>query len=187
MSQSHRPLDVRSGLVLDTHDLIRQAGAMREVTDTVQAPTSVGNGVIEVPQGSRITLDLRLEAVVEGVLVTGTASATATGECGRCLTPISMPVEVDVQELYAYADRDLSADEAEELSTMTGDLLDLEPVLRDQVVLDLPFQPLCREDCLGLCPRCGFRLNDDSDHRHDDEVDPRWAGLSGWQPDASRR
>ena len=60
---------------------------------------------------------------------------------------------------------------------LEGDLLDLEPVLRDAVVLALPFQPLCRPDCLGLCPECGARLADDPDHTHDAPIDPRWAQL----------
>ena len=59
-------------------------------------------------------------------------------------------------------------------------MIDLEPVLRDAAMLDLPFIPLCREDCAGLCPTCGVNLNDDPDHGHDEAIDPRWAGLTDW-------
>ena len=62
---------------------------------------------------------------------------------------------------------------------MEGDLVDLEPLLRDGVVLDLPFQPLCREDCEGLCAECGANLNDDPQHTHDAPLDPRWEKLRG--------
>jgi uncharacterized protein len=62
---------------------------------------------------------------------------------------------------------------------LEGDLLDLEPLLRDAVVLALPFQPLCREDCPGLCIECGARLADDPDHQHEEAIDPRWATLQG--------
>jgi uncharacterized protein len=62
---------------------------------------------------------------------------------------------------------------------MEGDLIDLEPALRDQVVLALPFTPLCSDDCAGLCPECGVRLDDEPDHKHEDAVDPRWSALGG--------
>ena len=65
------------------------------------------------------------------------------------------------------------------------DLLDLEPLLRDAVVLALPFQPLCEDDCPGLCAECGARLADDPDHAHEAAIDPRWAGLAALQQDAA--
>ena len=76
-----------------------------------------------------------------------------------------------------------SSEEDDGVSTLEGDLVDLEPLLRDAVVLALPFQPLCMEDCPGLCPDCGFRLADDPDHAHDAAIDPRWAGLTALQQD----
>lgn len=168
----------RSGLVLDTHDLVRRAGEMREVRTTVTAPSDLGIAVIGVPEGAPIELDLRLEAVVEGVLVTGTAYAPLTGECVRCLTAVSDEIEVDVQELFTYAESDA---EDEEASRLDGERADLEPVLRDAIVLELPFQPVCRPDCAGLCPVCGHDLNADPDHSHDAAVDPRWAQLAQFE------
>src|SRR5688500_12675863 len=102
MSSPHRPLDRRSGLVLDTHDLGRRPGAMKQVRTFVDAPTDLGIAVIGVPPGSPIVLDLRLGSVVEGVLVTGAAVVELRGECVRCLTEISDEMEVDVQELFVY-------------------------------------------------------------------------------------
>jgi uncharacterized protein len=150
-----------------------------------EAPAELGIEVLAVPEGSPVHLDLRLEAVMEGVLVTGSAEAGLEGECARCLEPIEDNVRVDLQELFVYDDRDnpLVDDEDSDVSRLVGDLLDLEPVLRDAVVLALPFQPLCREDCPGLCIECGARLADDPEHAHEDPVDPRWAALSGLTQD----
>jgi uncharacterized protein len=174
MSSPHRPLKPRSGLVLDTHELGRRAGAMKVVRTSIEAPADLGITVIGVPRGSPVELDLRLESVVEGVLVTGSATVEVRGECVRCLGEISDELEVDIQELYVYpgveADDDLA-------SRLEGDLIDLEPLLRDEVVLDLPFQPLCRDDCSGLCIECGADLNDNPNHRHELGVDPRWEAL----------
>jgi uncharacterized protein len=131
--------------------------------------------MIGVPPGATLDLDLRLEAVMEGVLVSGTASAPLVGECGRCLDPIASEIEVDLQELYAYPESEATEDEA---SRLHGDFLDLEPVLRDAVVLALPLAPLCREDCGGLCTVCGAR-RDDVDCGHEvAPADPRWAALN---------
>ena len=174
MSSPHRPLDHRSGLVLDTRDLGRRAGAMKVVQTTVQAPADLGIAVIGVPPGSPVELDLRLESVIEGVLVTGTATVDVRGECVRCLTEISDTLEVDVQELFVHPESEATEEEA---SRLEDDLVDLEPLLRDGVVLDLPFQPLCREDCQGLCVECGADLNDDPDHSHAVAIDPRWEKL----------
>ncbi len=176
MSSQHRPLDTRSGLVLDTHELGRRAGAMKQVHTTVEAPADLGIAVIAVPVKSPIELDLRLESVVEGVLVTGTALVQLHGECVRCLTDISDEMEIDVMELFVYPGNEPADDD--DASRLVGDLIDLEPLVRDAVVLDLPFQPLCRDDCAGLCVTCGTDLNDDPDHTHEAPIDPRWERLA---------
>jgi uncharacterized protein len=173
-------LDPRAPLVLDTRELGRRPGSERKVTRTVPAPADLGIEVLRVPEDSPVELDLRLEAVVEGVLVTGTARAGLVGECVRCLAEVDDTIDSDFTELFVYDEREVAADdEDEETSRLQGDLLDLEPVLRDSVVLALPFQPLCREDCPGLCVECGARLADDPEHHHDAPVDPRWAALQG--------
>ncbi len=160
---------------------------MREVSLAVPAPAGIGIMSIGVPEGSGIELDIRLESVIEGVLVSGTARVQLTGECSRCLDTVTDELEVDLQELYRYEATDAHGrvqrepdedDEDDEQLTLAGDYLDLEPVLRDAVVLDLPLAPVCRDDCPGLCPQCGFRLEDDLDHHHD-VIDPRWAALGG--------
>ena len=172
----HLP-DHRSGLVLETHELSRRAGLLREVIRVAEAPTDLGIDVIGVPPGSPVDLNLRLESVVEGVLVTGTAVVRLQGNCARCLDEISSTEEVEIQELFCYPGKEM--DDAEALH-IEGELIDLEPVLRDAVVLDLPFTPLCRPDCAGLCPECGANLNQDPEHGHVEPIDPRWAGLEVW-------
>lgn len=180
-------LDPRAPLVLDTRELGRRPGSQREVTRSAPAPADLGIEVLSVPEGSPVELDLRLEAVMEGVLVTGTAHVVVEGECTRCLEPIRDELEVTFQELFVYDDtrhgsRTDSAED-DETSRLEDDLLDLEPLLRDAVVLALPFQPLCQPDCPGLCPECGVRLADDPDHGHEPAVDPRWAALAELRED----
>ena len=173
-------LDPRKPLVLDTRELGRRPGSMREMRFPAPAPERLGVDLIGVPAGAELDLDLRLESVMEGVLVSGTTTVPLVGECGRCLDPISDELVVELQELFAYADSstDVTADE-DEIARMEGDLLDLEPVLRDAVVLALPLTPLCREDCPGLCAGCGERLADLPEGHTHDAPDARWAGLQG--------
>ena len=153
---------------------------MVRIDRVVPAPAELGTEVIGVPEGSDISVNGRLESVVEGVLVTVVVSTQAVGECSRCLDPVHVPVEVDLQELYEYDDPEMrsSEDEESDLQRLEGEFLDLEPALRDAVVLALPRVPLCDEQCLGLCPECGIRLDTDPSHAHE-QVDPRWAALQG--------
>ena len=182
-------LDHRKPLVFDTHELGRRPGALQRLTRTVDAPKDLGiQGVIGVPEGAPVELELRLESVMEGVLVTGTSRAVAKGECVRCLEPLELELEAEFQELFSYPDADDrgrpkadpadDAEEDEDMFFIEDGLFDLEPVLRDAVVLALPMQPVCQDDCPGLCSQCGARLADDPDHHHD-AVDIRWAALQG--------
>ncbi|GAB7190560.1 DUF177 domain-containing protein [Kineococcus sp. NUM-3379] len=177
MRQHAGHLDPKAPLVLSTHELGRRPGTMRKVQRTAPAPAELGTEVIKVPEGSDLALDLRLEAVMEGVLVSGTVTGRAEGECVRCLDDVSRDVSVELQELYTYEAR-ASAEDDDELHSLDGDLLDLEPVVRDAIVLALPFQPVCTEDCPGLCAECGAHLAEDPEHSHEN-VDPRWAALQG--------
>ncbi|MFX0537755.1 YceD family protein [Ornithinimicrobium sp. Y1847] len=177
--------------VVDTRELIRRPGTMKELSWTLTAPERIGTDVIGVPAGSEVEIDLRLESVVEGVLASGTVTASSSGVCVRCLDELEGDLDVTFQELFAYperADRHGKASTArgtakqtdsdeEEQYELDGDLMDLEEVLRDAIVTALPFQPVCRDDCPGLCSECGARLADDPDHHHD-VIDPRWAALS---------
>jgi len=176
----------------------RQAGSALTQTRTVPAPGNLRLELIGVPAGADVALEVRFEAVSEGVLATGTAIAPLAGECARCLAPLTSSVTVGFQELYLYADgrhdkhdrhdrydkhdrydrHDEHDEQDDEERHLDGDLLDLEPAFRDAVVLALPMSPLCREDCPGLCAECGAPLADAGPgHRHDEATDPRWAAL----------
>jgi uncharacterized protein len=176
MARRSLRLNPHAPLVVDTRELGRQAGSLHRVARTVPAPPMLGVGLLAVPEGSTLELDLRLEAVVEGVLVTGRISGSLTGECGRCLDPVEDTFDVRFQELYAYGDGAQQREDPDEALCLVGDFLDLEPALRDAVVLSLPLTPLCSADCPGLCGQCGAQLRDDPAHTHD-RHDPRWAGL----------
>ncbi|MFC7742279.1 YceD family protein [Nocardiopsis composta] len=179
-------LDPRSPFVVDTRPLGRQPGSMRTATRVVPAPGSLAAGTSAIPEGSEIELDFRLEAVMEGVLVTGTAEARYEGECARCLDPVSRSFEGSYQELFRYPEEDAygrtedvpDEEDGEEDYYLEGDLLDLEQVVRDATVLALPLSPLCRDDCPGLCVECGVKLAEaGADHGHGERVDPRWEAL----------
>ena len=180
-------LDPRAPLVLDTKDLPRRPGAMRLIQRAVHAPSDLGLDLVRVPEGADLTLDLRLESVTEGVLLSGTVSGPVEGECGRCLRPVTDTVIVSLQELYAYEHSATEeTTEEDEVGRPQGDLLDLEPALRDAVVLALPNHPRCREDCPGLCPDCGVPLDElPADHSHR-QRDPRWAALAKLTEDAEQ-
>src|ERR1700712_72774 len=131
-------LDPRAPLVLDTRELGRRPGSQRRLSFQAEAPAELGIEVLRVPEGAPVEIDLRLEAVMEGVLVTGSADADLEGECVRCLEPIEDTVHVDFQELFVYDDPETRAvsgysGDDEDVSRLEDDLLDLEPVLRDTV------------------------------------------------------
>lgn len=177
-------LDPRSPLVISTRELTRRPGTMQELHRTVRLPEELGTDIISIKARTAVDIEVRLESVIEGVLVTGSVSGTATGACVRCLDPVDLPVEGRFQELFAYTDRaahhrevGVDADE-DEVHELVGDLLDLGSVIRDAVVPTLPFQPVCRHDCPGLCCQCGIRLADDPEHHHE-VIDPRWSALGG--------
>ncbi len=169
---------------IPVYDLMHRPGEMRERAFEFDAPERLGEGMVSVPVGENIEIDLRLEGLHDGILVSAEVAPPAVGECVRCLDPVSLPVEVEIQELFAY-----SPDEAFDFA-VHDDYVDLEPVVRDAVVLALPFQPVCRPDCPGLDPETGLKLADDPDRAPRDVLDPRWAALQDFtnettqQPDA---
>jgi uncharacterized metal-binding protein YceD (DUF177 family) len=166
--------------VVDLRELGRRAGSLHEVHKTLPAPAGWRVELIGVPEGAEVALRLRLESVMEGVLVSGEIDVPVTGSCARCLEPVEDTLQLDVQELFAYAGSTTEAtSEQDEVRRVEGDFLDLEPMVRDAVVLALPLSPVCSEDCSGLCVGCGQRLDDlPADHSHE-LLDPRWAGLAG--------
>ncbi|VEG25577.1 YceD family protein [Actinomyces howellii] len=173
-----------AALVVDIVDLSRQTGSIKDVHVEVPAPADLGTEVIGVPQGSPVVVDAELTSVDDGVLVRGRADLSVHGQCVRCLRDIDEERTVSFDELYlmpeaARAQVDQGDEEADDLFLMGDTTLDLEPALRDALVLTLPFRPLCTPQCAGLCPQCGERLEDlPVDHAHE-SLDPRWSALEG--------
>ncbi|BAX91787.1 hypothetical protein MSG_01633 [Mycobacterium shigaense] len=173
-------------MAIDITRLGRRPGAMVTLRHTVPSPLRIGLDMIAIPQDAPLDLDLRVESVSEGVLVTGTVAGTTVGECSRCLTPVHGRVQVALTELFAYPDSATEATTSEdEVGRVVDDVINLEQCVIDAVGLELPFAPVCRPDCPGLCPECGALLADEPGHRHD-RIDPRWAKLAALFPASGR-
>lgn len=168
-----------SPLAINIAQLGRRPGAMFPVHLTVPSPSRIGLELIAIERGAPLELDLRVESVSEGVLVTGTVTAPTAGECARCLTKMAGQVQVELTELFAYRESktDETTDE-DELGRVLGDVVDLEQPVIDAVGLALPFSPVCQDDCPGLCPDCGVPLATAEPGHHHDKIDPRWAKLA---------
>jgi len=181
-SQSARPRP-GSPLAVNIARLGRRPGSMFSLHDVVPSPSRIGLEMIGIQAGAPLDLDLRVESVSEGVLVTGTLTAPTTGECARCLTAFSGQVKVALTELFAYPDSITDATtEEDEVGRVMGDFVDLEQPIIDAVGLELPFSPACRTDCPGLCPECGVALATAEPGHHHDQIDPRWAKLAAMLP-----
>lgn len=184
----------RSPFLFSTHDLPRRAGEMLEYELDITEHEALGFEVLAIAKDEPIEIDLKIESVAEGVLASATIRTIATGECGRCLDPVSYDVEESFQELYEYQEDPRQArkkskhhkkreseevdDLEDEVRQMDGDDIDLDGPIRDVVILNLPINPLCEPDCPGLCPDCGVKwieLPEDHDHG---KGDIRWAGLA---------
>jgi uncharacterized protein len=133
----------------------------------------MGVEMVRVPTGAELELEVQLEGVTEGVLVTATVTAPLVGECARCLEPFASATTVRFQELFALAEGVAGPDGY----VLEAGLLDLEPALRDGLVLELPLSPLCADDCQGLCSECGVRLADAPPGHGHAERGPMWAAL----------
>jgi len=178
-----------SPLAVNIARLGRRPGSMFPLHEVVPSPSRIGLEMIGIQAGAPLELDLRVESVSEGVLVTGTVAAPTVGECARCLTEVHGRVQVGLTELFAYPDSTTEATtEEDEVGHIVDDTIDLEQSIIDAVGLELPFAPVCRPDCPGLCPECGTSLAAEPDHHHD-RIDARWAKLAGVldpDPDTSR-
>jgi uncharacterized protein len=177
---------------LNTHEVPRRAGEMKEYQLNLIVPESLGIPLIAVPVGDVIEIDARCESVTEGILLSADIFAVAKGECIRCLDPVEIEIDRKIQELYLYeeetakkgsrskkvapVDDDLDVDD---ILYLDGVMMDLEPPIRDAIVLDLPVNPLCDPECLGLCPDCGQKWALlPQEHAHE-VIDARWTGLAG--------
>jgi uncharacterized protein len=165
-------------LAVDVHELLQRPAAHRHVV--VRAPLhDLATPVASVPPDRPVTVDVEIESVVEGLLVTGTVSATAVVRCVRCLREFDQELAVEVRELFAL---EPGEDEDEGYAVLPDDRLPLDTMARDALVLDFPAFPLHSPDCAGLCPTCGADRNTtDCGHGGTEGLDPRWAALAGLQ------
>ena len=163
-------------LAVDVRELLQRPGAHKHVV--VRAPLEdLATPVASVPPDRPVTVEAEIESVVEGLLVTGTVSATALVSCVRCLRRFDQELEVPVRELFAL---DPDEDEDEGYALLPDDRLPLDTMARDALVLGFPAFPLHSPDCAGLCPVCGADRNTvPCGHGDPAPIDPRWAGLAG--------
>ena len=150
---------------------MHKPGSLRRIELDFPVPEALDNSIAAIEAGSEISIDGRLESVHEGILVTANVQGEAKSECSRCLDPLNLKVDVEFQELFAYSLTD------EDDLVISDETIDLEQVVRDAVVLSLPFQPICSSDCEGLCVDCGVKLQESPQHVHEAPVDPRWNAL----------
>ncbi|MFC7458257.1 YceD family protein [Brachybacterium sp. GCM10030267] len=168
------PLD--EDLRFDAVDLIGRPGAHRRIERTIAAPArEAGGAAMQVPEGNALAVEAELESVVEGIYAHGSVRAHLEGECSRCLDPVDQDVEARLDEMFMYPEK-VKADELEDSVLLEDDKVNLGPLVRDALAMEADERPLCREDCPGLCPQCGFRMEDDPEHGHE-IIDDRWAAL----------
>jgi uncharacterized protein len=156
--------------------LRRQVGARRE--EWRAGPVgelTVASSV--VPASAEVVADVRLDSISGGIEVAASIRAPWLGECRRCLRPIDGELCCEVRELYRPRAEHEAPDADEETYPLSGDHLDLRPLVRDALLLELPLAPLCRENCRGLCPTCGADLNRGSCGCPPAANDQRWAAL----------
>jgi uncharacterized protein len=156
---------------ISIRDIKQRPGQMRELSVPIELTERIGTAVVGLSAGSKFTLELRLESVHEGILASGELAATAETECSRCLEPMNLEIPVDFQELFAYSGQ------SDDDLLVEGDHIDIEQTVIDSVVPSLPFQPVCKPNCLGLCAVCGEKLENDPNHGHESAIDPRWSAL----------
>ncbi|MCI1674944.1 MAG: DUF177 domain-containing protein [Ancrocorticia sp.] len=174
---------MRNPFLISLLDLPRQEGASMPWDAQLPAPRDFGVELIGVPEGDPLDIHLTLQSVSEGVWLSGTVHATAHGECARCLQDLEEDITETIGELVLYPERrkaleDQGDDEAHELPVIQNEHIDIEPIVRDAVVAHLPFRPLCRPDCPGLCPECGERWEDLPEDHHHDHTNPSFDALA---------
>jgi uncharacterized protein len=158
-------------LQIDVRDLVGHPGSSRSIHLAEPVP-GLATELAAVPEDRDVDGELLLESVVEGILVSGPLEGRMQLRCARCLREFDAPFELVVQELFVARDAG-----REEPYPLDEGVVDLEPMIRDAVILAMPFAPLCRPDCLGLCERCGGDRNV-GECTCPPDSDPRWSALA---------
>lgn len=169
-------------------------GQSKEIDAAFPAPSGIGDEIVGVDEGADVSVVGSFDSIVDGLILNARISAPVHAECTRCLKPIQRDWTVNVTSFFPYEDKSAAGkngkeeevdiiageDEAEDTYPLLdgGAWADLEALLRDTLVEELPLQPLCKPDCKGLCSQCGIDLNENPDHQHD-MTDIRFAALEG--------
>lgn len=159
-------------LVVSIVDILDRPGRYRDVS--VARSIEGGLGLAALTE-SPVSAELRLESVVEGILATGPVHGEVALTCARCLGAFTEGLDVDVCELFVSGTP--SPETRDDFYPIAGEQIDLEPMIRDALILALPTNPVCRPECRGICARCGTDLNTGTCSCKDEGPDPRWAAL----------
>ena len=160
----------RGPLVVPVTELVRRPGSHKHVSTTISAD-GLALPDVRVPDGAPVAVDVELDALGDGVVVHGTVSAPWEATCRRCLQPARGQAVAVVEEVYQVRPT------SEEAFTFDGDAIDLAPLVRENLLVELPLAPLCRDDCAGLCPLCGADRNAEPCGCETRPSDPRWDAL----------
>ncbi len=162
------------GLTISVTEILGRPGNFRDLR-LAEPLEGVATALARLDPPS-VEAKLRVEAVVEGILVSGPIWGQGVFTCARCLKEFPGPVEVEACELFSTPERQRETED-DDSYPIAGTDIDLEPMMRDVVALSLPLNPHCEQDCTGLCANCGRALGDADCDCTKEERDPRWAGL----------
>ncbi|MFT0762409.1 YceD family protein [Actinomyces sp. F1_1611] len=175
-------------------DLPAEVGAHLEKTVDWVVPSGWSTGVLTLEEGQHLPVTVSLTALEDGVFVQVSAQGQLVGECVRCLDPVSVDFSADAGDIYVEGERstdrkahsgsadeiEVEGDDLDPVKVINRDTVDIEPLLRDAVFADAPLQPVCDDDCQGLCPQCGRRMDELEPGHHHEFTDPRFAALEGF-------
>jgi uncharacterized protein len=166
---------------INVHDLLGRPGATRR-PDVLGTIEGLATELVAVPDDAPIGGSLLLESLIEGISVTGAIGGSWNVRCARCLTEWTQPFSVEVNELYVPAGTVDPDDDEDDRYELVDESIDVDQLVRDAVGVEMPFAPLCRPDCKGLCPICGGNRNEGECPGHE-AIDPRFAVLADLLPD----
>lgn len=180
-----------NGATLSIADLPTQAGHTRQYHLDLRAADDLGTEIMRVPDGHLVPVDITASSLADGVLFHANADTHCEGACVRCLDPVTFTFPVTIDEMFftpeaiARIRKDDGEEAAKDLRVLDGNDIELEPLLRDAIVTEMPFTPLCSRDCEGLCDVCGEKWRDlPDDHKHE-MLDPRFAKLANFFSEAN--
>jgi uncharacterized protein len=150
--------------------MLRRPGTAKEVEVSL-LPAALNLDDPRLVPGTEITVEVQCESLSDGIVVNGRIEAEFHSECRRCLQPVGSVLDIEVHELYQLVVTDPDA------FGIQNDQIDLAPMVRETVLIELPDAPLCRIDCAGLCPTCGIDLNREKCGCAAPVIDARWASL----------